>query len=351
MAAVTPGGPGGRKVINKRHPAQRCYRLAMVHPAGRIGRRTFIGLLGALTLGPQAALAQQKGKRKLGFLTQENPDTSFALTNLAGALRDLGYGDLQIEVRSGDGPADLLAKAAELALLRVDVVFAFQTPAAMAAKQAISDIPIVFLAADPVASGLVDNIAHPGGNLTGVSAAVSELGPKNLELIKELFPTFKRIVVLGNEDDPYHMVFRADVEAAGRLLDLDLNVLMLRSAPRVDATITDVLETWSPDALLVQPSIANAAIADLAQLYRLPSVSPNPSFVNVGGLISYSADFSAVPRRLAAMIAEVLRGNKPANIPVELPEKFWLAINLKTAKQLGLDIAQAVLARADQFIE
>jgi putative ABC transport system substrate-binding protein len=112
-----------------------------------------------------------------------------------------------------------------------------------------------------------------------------------------------------------------------------------------------VLEKWTPDALLVQPSIANAAMAELALLYRLPSVSPNPSFVNVGGLISYSADFSTVPRRCAAMIADVLRGNKPANIPVELPEKFWLAINLKTAKQLGLDIAQGVLARADQFIE
>jgi putative ABC transport system substrate-binding protein len=325
----------------------------MAHPAGQIGRRTFMGLVGVLALGARAALAQLKpqSRRKLGFLTQENPDTSYALTNLIGALRELGYGDLQLEVRSGNGPADLLAKAAELALLRVDVVFAFQTPAAVAAKQAISNIPVVFLAADPLASGLVESLARPGGNLTGVSAAVSELGPKNLELIKELFPTFKRIVVLGNEDDPFHRIFRADVEAAGRLLDLELNTVMLRSASKVDAEITDVLEKWSPDALLVQPSIANADIAELALLYRLPAVSPNPSFVNVGGLISYSADFSAVPRRCAAMIAEILRGAKPANIPVELPERFWLTINLKTAKQLGLDIAQAALARADQFIE
>jgi len=322
----------------------------MAHP-GQIGRRTFVGLLGALALRPRGGLAQQKGKRKLGFLTQENPDTGYALTNLTGALRELGYGDLQVEVRSGKGPAELLAKAAELALLKVDVVFAFQTPAAVAAKQAISDIPVVFLAADPLASGLVESLARPGGNLTGVSAAVSELGPKNLELIKELFPTFKRIVVLGNEDDPFHRVFRADVEAAGHLLDLELNTVMLRSASKIDAEVTDVLEKWTPDALLVQPSIADAAVADLALLYRLPAVSPNPSFVNAGGLISYSADFSAVPRRCAAMIADILRGNKPANIPVQLPERFWLAINLKTAKQLGLDIAQAALARADQFIE
>ena len=186
---------------------------------------------------------------------------------------------------------------------------------------------------------------------SGVSAAVSELGPKNLELIKELFPAFKRIVVLGNEDDPYHRIFRADVEAAGRLLDIELNTVMQRSASRIDAEITDEIEKWRPDALLVQPSIATAGIAELALHYRLPAVSPNPSFVNVGGLISYSADFSAVPRRCAAMIADILRGNKPANIPVQLPERFWLAINLKTAKQLGLDIAQGALARADQFIE
>jgi putative ABC transport system substrate-binding protein len=323
----------------------------MAHPVGQVGRRTFIGLVGALALRPQAALAQQKGRRKLGFLTQDNPDTSFALTGLTGALRDLGYGELQVELRSGSGPADLLAKAAELALLKVDVVFAFQTPAALAAKQALSDVPVVFLAADPLASGLVQSLAHPGGNLTGVSAAVSELGPKNLELIKELFPAFKRIVVLGNEDDPTHKIFRADVEAAGRLLNVETNAVMLRSASKIDSDVTNVIETWSPDALLAQPSIANTAVADLALLHRLPSVSPNPSFVNVGGLISYSADFGAVPRRCAAMIAEILRGNKPADIPVELPDKFWLAINLKTARQLGLDIAQGALARADQFIE
>lgn len=319
----------------------------------QIRRRTFVGLVGALALGPQAAFAQQKpqGRRKLGFLTQENSDTQFFLTGLTDALREFGYGDLQIEVRSGNGPAELLAKAAELALLKIDVLFAFQTAAAVAAKQAVSETPVVFLAADPLASGLVASLAHPGGNLTGVSAAVSELGPKNLELIKELFPTFKRIVVLGNEDDPFHRIFRADVEAAGRLLDLELNTLVLRSASKIDVGITDVLEKWSPDALLVQPSLATAAIADVALLYRLPAVSPNPGFVNVGGLISYSADFGAVPRRCAAMIAEVLKGTRPANLPVELPQKFWLAINLKTAKQLGLDIAPAALARADQFIE
>src|SRR5262249_27619393 len=165
----------------------------MVHPVGQIGRRTFLGLVGALALGPREALAQQKpqGKRKLGFLTQENSDTKYFLAGLTDALRELGYGDLQIEVRSGNGAAELLAKAAELALLKIDVLFAFQTAAAVAAKQAVPGIPIIFLAADPIASGLVESVARPGGNLTGISAAVSELGPKNLELIKELFPTFK----------------------------------------------------------------------------------------------------------------------------------------------------------------
>jgi putative ABC transport system substrate-binding protein len=326
----------------------------MAYPVGQIGRRTFIGLAGALVLTPQTALAQQKqpGRaRKLGFLTQENSDTAYFLTGLTDALRELGYSDLQIEVRSGSGPAELLAKAAELSLLKIDVLFAFQTAAAVAAKQAISDIPIVFLAADPLASALVQSLAHPGGNLTGVSAAIPELGPKNLELIKELFPSFKRIVVLGNEDDPFHRIFRADIEAGGRLLDLELNVLVLHAGAKADGEISGVLEKWRPDALLVQPSIANADIAELALRYRLPAVSPNPGFVNVGGLISYSADYGAMPRRCAAMIAEVLKGASPANLPVELPQKFWLAINLKTAKQLGVDIAQGALARADQLIE
>src|ERR1700759_2827448 len=182
-AAVTPGGrsTGGLSTTAVVRP-----KAAMVpgmgHRAGQIGRRTFLGLLGAAALGPQAAVAQQKGRRKLGFLTQENSDTRYFLTGLTDALRELGYSDLQIEVRSGNGPAELLAKAAELALLKVDVLFAFQTAAAVAAQQAVSGIPIVFLAADPVASGLVESIAHPSGILTGVSAAVSELGPKNLEL-------------------------------------------------------------------------------------------------------------------------------------------------------------------------
>ncbi len=121
----------------------------MAHP-GQIGRRTFVGLLGALAaLGPRAALAQQKGRRKLGFLTQENPDTKYALTDLTDALRELGYGDLQVEVRSGNGPAELLAKAARARVAQGRRLFAFQTPAAVAAKQAMSDIPVVFLAADP----------------------------------------------------------------------------------------------------------------------------------------------------------------------------------------------------------
>jgi len=320
----------------------------------QIRRRTFLGLLSASALWPRVAIGQQKtpGRpRKLGFLTLENSDTKYFLTGLTEALRELGYADLQIEVRSGSSATELLGLAAELALLKVDVVFAFQTSAAVAAKQAISDIPVVFLAADPTASGLVESIAHPGGNLTGVSAAVSELGPKNLELIKELFPTFRRVVVLSNEDDPFHQIFRADVEAAGRLLGIEINTVMLRSASKDDAGMTDTIEKWTPDALLVQPSLARAEIAEFALRYRLPSVSPNPSFVNVGGLISYSADFGAVPRRCAAMIVEVLKGTRPANIPVELPQKFWLTINLKTARRLGLDIAQATLARADQLIE
>lgn len=320
-------------------------------------RRTFIGLLGgslaAWSLIASAQSTQHGKKRKIGFLTLDNPDTQYFLSGLTDGLRELGFDDsgLHLEVRSAQNSAELLALAAELLALKVEVLFAFQTPAAMAAKQTVRDIPVVFLAADPVASGLVDSLARPGGNMTGVSAAVSELGAKNLELIKELLPPLQRLAVLGNENDPFHRTFLEQVLSAARPLNVEVNALMLSPDLKVGSEVTDLFEKWRAQAVLVQPSIAKQQIADLALKFRIPAVSPNPSFVAVGGLISYSADFGAVPRRCAAIVVEILKGNKPENLPVELPPKFWLAVNLKTAKKLDLEVSQAILIRADQLIE
>jgi putative ABC transport system substrate-binding protein len=288
---------------------------------------------------------------KIGFLTLDNADTEFFVRGLMAALRDLGFGEaaLHIEVRSAENSAGLLALAAELMALKVDLIFAFQTPAAIAAKQAVHNIPVVFLAADPVASGLVENLSHPGGNVTGVSAATSELATKNLELARELVPQLKRLAVLATEGDPTRPTFVERIDVAAKPLDVDVSAVMLRPESAIDASVEAALQ--KAEAILVQPGIARQPIAELALKLRLPAVSPNPSFVNVGGLASYSADFGEVPRRCAAMIVEILRGNQPAMLPVELPDKYWLVLNLKTSKQIGLDVAPGLQMRADQLIE
>ena len=322
----------------------------------KMRRRHFIGLVGGcLAAWPLLARAQPKPseKRRIGFLTLANADTQYFLGALMDGLRELGYGEnnLHLEVRSAQNTAELLAAAAELLALKVEVLFAFQTPAAMAAREAVHDVPVVFLAADPVASGLAESLGHPGGNMTGVSAAVSELGAKNLELIRELLPPLQRVAVLGNQGDPFNQTFLDQVLSAAKPLNIEINVLMSPSMVKLESDATNLFERWRAQALLVQPSIAKQEVADLALRFRLPAVSPNPSFVTVGGLISYSADYGMVPRRCAAFIVEILRGIKPANLPVEMPTKYWLAVNLKTAKQLGLEINQTILMRADQLIE
>lgn len=320
-------------------------------------RDFFIGLIGAgFAAFPRAIVAQPKPakpKRKIGFLTLDNADTQFFLSGLTEALGALGYGEsgLQLEVRSARSAAELLGLAAELMALKVDLIFAFQTAAALAAKQAVHGLPVVFIAADPVASGLVDSLARPGGNLTGISAAVSELGAKNLEVIHELLPALKRVAVLGNGDDPLDAAFVDNIRAAAKPLDIEIASTMLHASLEIDPALADVLQKSRTEALLVQPSLARQPIAELALKLRLPAVSPNPSFVNVGGLVSYSADFSEAPRRCAAMIVEILKGNKPADLPVELPSKFWLALNQKTARELGLELSQSLMMRVDQFIE
>jgi putative ABC transport system substrate-binding protein len=337
-------------------PAQNCYDFR-TEGGERVRRRNFIGLIGAgLVAGRLAAVAQSRPpvrKRRIGFLTLDNADTQFFLGGLTDGLRELGLGeaDLQLEVRSAQNATELLGLAAELIALKVELIFAFQTAAAIAARQAVHELPVVFIAADPVASGLVENLSRPGGNLTGVSAAVSELGAKNLEVIHELLPGLKRVAVLGNADDPFHPPFVAKIAAAAPPLGIEIEVMAQRSPTEIDPALADALERFRAEALLVHPGLAKQPIAELGLKLRLPAVSPNPSFVNVGGLASYSADFGEAPRRCAAMIVQVLKGNKPGDLPVELPSKFWLAFNQQTAKQLGITLSPAMTMRVDQFIE
>jgi putative ABC transport system substrate-binding protein len=276
------------------------------------------------------------------------------MASLESALRDLGYVEgrnIAFERRTADADlAKLTPLAKELAALKPDVVFAYPTPAATAAKNVITDIPIVVSSADPVGTGLVASLSRPGGNITGVSTAVSELGAKNLELIREVLPSVHRVGVLVNPNDPFNKAFLEHVRAAASVLGIEITTSSPRTAADLDQAFAE-LDKAKVEALIAQPSLPLAAVARLSLARRLPSFSPNAAFAPAGGLMAYSSDIAAVGRDAAAIIDKVLKGRKPADLPVELPSKFWLAVNLKTANALGISVPGTLLTRADDVIE
>jgi len=320
-----------------------------------IGRQQFVSALGGATIAwPLAARAQQSTARKIGFLCLGNPDPEPFLEALRAGLHDLGYVEgknIQLEVRSADGKvANLAPLAAELVALMVDVIVAFQTLAATAAKQATKEIPIVLWVADPVRQGFVSSLSRPGGNLTGVDPAGAEIAEKNLEVIREILPSVRRIAVLANASDPFHEPFLEYLHTGASQINIEIKPVMVHSADELDVDFADIA-TWRAEAVIVQPSLSQRHIADLALQYHIPAVAPAPVLIELGGLVYYSADYKALYLRCAVFVDKILRGSKPADLPVELPTKFLLAVNLKTAKALGIHIPQMILARADQVIE
>jgi putative tryptophan/tyrosine transport system substrate-binding protein len=318
-------------------------------------RREFITLLGgAASVWPLGAGAQQSGTKRIGVLVLGDSTSAPFLEGLQSGLRHLGYSegrDIQFEVRSARGHADdLAALAAELVRLNVDVIVAYATSAATAAKQATKDIPIVMYVADPVATGLINSFARPGGNITGVSIAMSETGAKNLELIHELLPSARRVAVLLNATEQSHEPLLDHIQAGAGPMKVEIKPTLVRSNDELEGDFADIA-TWRADAVLVQPSLALQRIADLALQYRLPTASPSPTFSRLGGLISYSADSGELYLRVAGLVDKILKGSKPADLPVELPTKFRLTVNLKTAKVLGIAVPPTILVRADEVIE
>jgi putative ABC transport system substrate-binding protein len=312
-----------------------------------------IAAVGTMPMWSLAAAAQQKSVR-LGILLANSPDPGPLMASLESALRDLGYvegGSIAFERRTADADlAKLTPLAKELAALKPDVVFAYPTPAATAAKNAITDIPIVVSSADPVGTGLVASLSRPGGNITGVSTAVSELGAKNLELVREVLPSVRRVGVLVNPNDPFNKAFLAHVREAAGVLGIEIAAFSPGNAADLDQAFAE-LDKAKVEAVIAQPSLPLAAVARLSVARRLPSFSPNSTFAAAGGLMAYSSDIAAVGRDAAAIIDKVLKGRKPADLPVEMPSKFWLAVNLKTAKALGLNVPGTLLTRADDVIE
>jgi putative ABC transport system substrate-binding protein len=323
-------------------------------------RREFITLLGGAAAWPLAAKAQQPGKLPtIGYLgasaaLSESPWT----TAFVQRLRELGWIEgrtIAIEYRWAEGRAERAAEiAAEFVRLKVDVIVGTATPPTIAAKHATSVIPIVFaVAGDPVGTGLVASLARPGGNITGLSLQATDLAGKRIELLREIVPGLRRLAIMGNVGNSQVVLEMGEVQAAARTLGLDV----ITSEIRRTEDIAPAFEVFKgrADALFVildpVTSSNRLPINTFALRARLPTVHGVRDLVEAGGMMSYGPNFPDLFRRAAGDVDKILRGVKPAEIPVEQPTKFDLIINLKTAKALGLEIPPTLLARANEVIE
>jgi len=323
-------------------------------------RRQFITLLGGAAAWPLAARGQQPTKLPtIGYLGSGTPLTdSQWLAAFVQRLRELGWIDgrnVAIEIRWAEGRAERYAEiAAELVRLKVDVILTHNTPPILAAKQATSVIPIVFATAgDPVGTGVVASLARPGGNVTGLSTQLSDTAGKRLELLREVVPNLRRLAIIGNIGNPITVLEMNEVKAAAHTFGLEVSVLDIRRADDIGSAF-DALKGQA-DALYLcgDPLVTTNRIRinTLALGARLPTVSPFRQYVEAAGLMSYGPNYPDLFRRAADLVDKILRGAKPADIPVDQATKFDLTINLTTAKVLGLTIPESFLLRADEVIE
>jgi putative tryptophan/tyrosine transport system substrate-binding protein len=320
-------------------------------------RREFMTLLGgAVTVWPLAARAQQAKVARIGALYIGLADAESFKKELREGLRELGYMEGQniaFEFRSAEGKLDRLPElAAELVRLKVDLIVALYVPSALAAKQATSEIPIVIVAADPVETGIVASLARPGGNITGVSLLSSVLVGKCVELFRDMLAATRQIAVLTNAADPlFAKLVLDEAERAGSITGIKIQPIMVRGPDEeLDAAFAAMVRGQA-DAVVIQGSLSTKRIADLALEHRLPAASTTRAFANVGGLMSYGADGPALFRLGAKFVHRVIQGRQPNDLPIEQPTKFELAVNLKTAKAMGLTIPESFLLRADALIE
>ncbi len=318
-----------------------------------------------VTLGVLAAPLSSEGQPptkvpRIGLLwTSPLPAVSHLTGAFRQGLRELGYVDGQniaFEVRSAEGRVERLPDlVADLIRLKVDVIVAGGTPAPLAAKRATTAIPIVMTAAgDPVGSGLVASLARPGGNITGLSILAPELGGKRLQLLKVVVPGVSRVAILWNAANPYPVLVWRETEAAAPALGVHLQSLDVRGPDDLEGAFAAATR-WRAGALItVEDPLTfgqRIRIVDFAARSRLPAIYGSREFVDAGGLMSYGASFTDLARRAATYVDKILKGAKPADLPVEQPTRFELVINLKTAKALGLTIPPSVLIRADDVIE
>jgi ABC-type uncharacterized transport system substrate-binding protein len=314
-------------------------------------RREFIAGLASMVAWPLAARAQQINQHRIGVLLADGPEP---LGPFREALGDLGYVEdknVHIEVRSAQGQDDRLTElAAEIVRSQVDVIIAVQTPAAHAAKNATRTIPIVVMAGDPIATGLVSNLARPEGNVTGLSATAAEAAAKSLELILEIKPLARRVGVLGSADDPFMKPFFEQIQRGAPEVRLVVHQVAVHGRNELDDAFATIAREGA-DAVLIQGSLPDQLTVDLALKYRLPSLSTQKSAVRAGILISYSASLVERARVIASYVDKILKRVRPSDLPVQQPTRYEIAINLKTARALNLTVPPSLLARADEVIE
>jgi putative tryptophan/tyrosine transport system substrate-binding protein len=317
-------------------------------------RREFIAGLGGAALAMSLpALAQPARKPVIGMLFHSNPEPP--LTLIRNALGGLGYrnGDTaEFDIRVADGSDARLAEmAAGLVVRKVDVIVAFTTPAALAARGATSSIPIVMGGvADPVGSGLVASLARPGGNITGVSAAIAETSGKILGLLREVIPAAARIGVLVNTADPFHVRLIEQIEIANRIVKVELRIFRVAKREEIAAAF-EAMAAQKIDAAIIQPTLPRAEVIALSIRHKLPTGSAVRGYGEDGGFLAYGGNLADQSGVVAGHVDRILKGAKPADIPVQQPTKFELVINVKTAKVLGVEIPTLLLAQADEVIE
>ena len=307
-----------------------------------------------------SAWAQQSAKiPRIGYLNALSPTTNPArIEAFREGLRDAGYVEgknIVVEYRYAERISSRLsALAAELVNLKVDVIVTSASQETRAAKAATSTIPIVMINdPDPVGTGFVASLAHPGGNITGLSTLSPQLSGKRLELLKEIIPKLSRVAVFGNSNNPGNADTLKELEAAAQALKIKIQYLEVPSANEIESAFREAGKEHADAILMLSGSVLTSQrkqLVELAIKSRLPVSFPRPEFVESGGLMTYGVSLTENSRRAAAYVDKILKGAKPADLPVEQPTKFELVINLKAAKQIDLTIPPNVLARADRVI-
>lgn len=319
-------------------------------------RRKALGAMAGMAMAAPWGLSAQPAKVPVvGVLAIDLAGGAKFWRAFRDDMRKQGYIDgqtVRYEYRSDEGDLGRLpALAAELVQLKVDVIVTWFTPAAVAAKQATRDIPIVMaVAGDPVVSGLVESLARPGGNVTGMSGMALDTAGKCVELSRDLLPQARRVAALVNAQDPFSRAFLQRIQEAGTAAGVVIEPVIINALAELGAAFAS-LEKVRPDAMIVQPSLPTRAVAELAIASRIPAIAPTRQFAEVGGLMSYSVADVNLSRQATGIVVKVLKGAKPADLPVEQPTKFDLVLNLKTANALGLAIPAGFLQRADEVIE